>query len=148
MVKIKNYNGNSGHPVIMEDPRPGVDGMYFWGQKVNKQTLAPEFDNVLSGNPVGTSFGIFQDQIGMGNTSSEDKHRRSRMMLSKNTVNVSDPQGTNGYSYYENVDPNSAFFIDENNMKGTYIYYITSGGVKSVVMFSQYYGPGNARWSF
>ena len=140
MVKIKNYNGNSGHPVIMEDPRPGVDGMYFWGQKVNKQTLAPEFDNVLSGNPVGTSFGIFQDQIGMGNTSSEDKHRRSRMMLSKNTVNVSDPQGTNGYSYYENVDPNSAFFIDENNMKGTYIYYITSGGVKSVVMFSQYYG--------
>tara|TARA_B100000575_G_scaffold96229_1_gene76658 strand:- start:3802 stop:5595 length:1794 start_codon:yes stop_codon:yes gene_type:complete len=140
MVKIKNYNGNEGHPVIMEDPRPGVDGMYFWGQKVNKQTLAPEFDNVLSGNPIGTSFGKFQDQIGMGNTSSEDKHRRSRMMLSKNTVNVSDPQGTNGNSYYENVDPNSSFFIDENNMKGTYIYYITSGGVKSVVMFSQYYG--------
>ncbi len=140
MVKIKNFNGNDGHPVIMEDPRPGVDGLYFWGQKVNKQTLAPEFDNVLSGNPVGTSFGIFQDHIGLGNSGQEDKHRRSRMMLSKNTVNVSDPQSASGSSYYENVDMNSAFFIDEDNMKGTYIYYMTSGGVKSVVMFSQYYG--------
>lgn len=140
MVKIKNYNGNTGHPVIMEDPRPGVDGLYFWGQKVNKQTLAPEFDNVLSGNPVGSSFGLFNASIGLGNTNQEDKHRRSRMVLSKNTVNVSDPNGDGGNNIYENVDMNSGFWINEDHMKGTYIYYLTSGGVKSVVMFTQYYG--------
>ena len=86
MVKIKHFNGNSGHPVIMEDPRPGVDGLYFWGQKVNKQTLAPEFDEMLSGNPVGSEWQQFMTSIGRGNTSQEDKHRRSRIVLSKNTA--------------------------------------------------------------
>ena len=140
MVKIKHFNGNSNHPVIMEDPRPGVDGLYFWGQKVNKQTLAPEFDEMLSGNPVGSEWQGFNAAIGKGNTNQEDKHRRSRLVLSKNTVNVSDPNGDGGYSYYENVDNTTGFWINEDHLKGGHIYYLTSGGTKSVTFFSQYYG--------
>ena len=140
MVKIKHFNGNSGHPVIMEDPRPGVDGLYFWGQKVNKQTLAPEFDEMLSGNPVGSEWQQFMTSIGRGNTSQEDKHRRSRIVLSKNTVNVSDPAGSGGNSSFENVDNSTGFWINEDDLKGTHMYYMTSGGTKSVFFNSQYYG--------
>ena len=140
MVKIKNFNGNENHPVIMEDPRPGVDGLYFWGQKVNKQTLAPEFDEMLSGNPVGSAWYGFNDAIGVASSNQEDKHRRSRIVLSKNTVNVSDPSGSGGYSYYENVDNSTGFWINEDDLKGTHMYYMTSGGTKSVVFNSQYYG--------
>ena len=140
MVKIKHFNGNDRHPVIMEDPRPGVDGLYFWGQKVNKQTLAPEFDEMMSGNPVGSTWYGFNAAIGKANTNQEDKHRRSRIVLSKNTVNVSDPNGDGGYSYYENVDNSTGFWINEDHLKGTHMYYMTSGGTKSVFFNSQYYG--------
>ena len=140
MVKIKHFNGNDRHPVIMEDPRPGVDGLYFWGQKVNKQTLAPEFDEMMSGNPVGSTWYGFNDGIGTASTNQEDKHRRSRIVLSKNTVNVSDPNGDGGYSYYENVDNSTGFWINEDHLKGTHMYYMTSGGTKSVFFNSQYYG--------
>ena len=72
MVKIKTYNGNKGHPPVLEDPRTGVDGLYFWGEKVNKQTLAPEFDTRLNAYPKGSTWSEYGFENHIGTKESTD----------------------------------------------------------------------------
>lgn len=150
MVKIKNFNGNEGHPVILEDPRSGVDGLYFWGQKVNKQTLAPEFDNMLSGKPVGSKWWYFELYMGIRNFATYGYYPQMHLMLRKHTVQNHWPstESGNGTLTYGSPDPNPWFFIDENDMHGGGAWDMTSGGTKSVFMHNMSYGQNSSisRW--
>ena len=147
MVKIKSFNGNYNHPPIMEDPRTGVDGMYFWGQKVNKHTLAPEFDEMLSGEPLGGSFGGFESGIGWRG-SSYDKNKRTQQLTRKNTVQCPYPGGGGGTLNYSTPDQSTWFFINEDRMHGGYLWDMTSGGNTSVWFQSMTYDSTSAisRW--
>ena len=141
MVKIKNFNGNRSHPCVLEDPRPGVDGLYFWGQKVNKNTLAPEFDTFLNAAPKGSTWNHsgFEYLIGT-REDGENRAQKSHMMLQKNTVNNLYPGGSDtNYLYHGAVDMSTSFFVDESKMTGPYAWYLTSGGVKSILIQSQTY---------
>ena len=137
MVKIKTYNGNKGHPPVLEDPRTGVDGLYFWGEKVNKQTLAPEFDTRLNAYPKGSTWSEygFENHIGT-KESTDNKQTRSHMMLRKNTINIPYPGGDAGYEYQGAVDMSTSFFVNEDRMHGPFAWDLTSGGNTSVFIQS------------
>ena len=44
MAKVFDFNGNQNYPPVIEDPRTGVDGFWFYGIEHNKQTLSPQYN--------------------------------------------------------------------------------------------------------
>ena len=47
MAKILDYRGESNVPIVIEDPRATNDGFYLYGEKYDKNTLAPELNKKI-----------------------------------------------------------------------------------------------------
>ena len=56
MAKILDYRGESNVPIVIEDPRATNDGFYLYGEKYDKNTLAPELNKKINFNRAGSDY--------------------------------------------------------------------------------------------
>lgn len=56
MAKILDYRGESNVPIVVEDPRATNDGFYLYGEKYDKNTLAPELNKKINFNRAGSDY--------------------------------------------------------------------------------------------
>lgn len=109
MAKVFSYNGSSTYPAILEDPRPGNDGFYIYGDRHDKTSLTPQFNSRLN-LTTGSSFGG-NSQIASANTSSSYT-RAQHMFLNKPMVHLPPWQNTS-QNYYNIPDDTSWRWMDE-----------------------------------
>ncbi len=57
MAKVKEYDGNDRVQCVIEDPRPGVSALYFYGKEVDKNTLSPKYEGTINFSNLGNTSG-------------------------------------------------------------------------------------------
>jgi hypothetical protein len=97
MAKVKEFDGNANVPAVIEDPRPGINALYFFGREVDKNTLAPKYDSYINFSyqgSTGTSaqYGVFNTNSFSNspgpNYFSQSYRNGNFLCLSKGTVSV------------------------------------------------------------
>lgn len=53
MAKVKEFDGNDRVPCVIEDPRPSVSALYFFGRQVDKNTLSPKYEGTINFSNLG-----------------------------------------------------------------------------------------------
>jgi hypothetical protein len=95
MAKVKEFDGNEKLPAVIEDPRPGVNALYFFGREVDKNTLSPKYDTYinfsyqgLTGNSSQTSFFNPNSYSNSPSIFTSNSRNGNFLCLSKGTVSV------------------------------------------------------------
>ena len=103
MAKIYTYEGDSGVFCVQEDPRPGNDSFWLYGNKVNRETLTPEFNNKFNWNTGPLAWTNYQSNA------VDTYPRYGRLNLTKTTISQGLYYEHDGSDIY-NMD--DGFWID------------------------------------
>jgi hypothetical protein len=108
-------------PAVIEDPRPGGDLIFIFGNGHNKNTLSQKWDSTISFNQAGNSVSnYFYPSYSIALTS---YRADSLLFLSKETVHVTHINSTIN-SVDVLLDVTSKTSMDPNNPAGTYKYIL------------------------
>lgn len=111
MAKVFTYQGRSQYAAVLEDPRPGNDGFYIYGDRHDKTSLTPQFNSTLN---LATGSGFSGGSQFAGASTSSGSVREQHMFLNKPTVYVSTYVDSSTGAHYGNTpDDTSWRFMDE-----------------------------------
>jgi len=127
MAKVFDFNGNQNYPPVIEDPRTGVDGFWFYGIEHNKQTLSPQFNKMIRQSSPGSNWRNFGVSY-----HAPDSRLRTYLALSKPTTHCQYYLNGNTNNYYNRHDDNPWWTLDESKERGSGIYSHSSGGQTAV----------------
>jgi len=128
MAKVFDFNGNEHYPPVMEDPRTGVDGLWFYGIEHDKQTLSPQFNKMINHLSAGTSWA---DMSGV-DWHKPDNELSTYLCLSKPTTHQQYYLNNNSNHTYNKFDDNPWWTLDPSKERGTGLYAMSSGGQTAV----------------
>lgn len=121
MAIIRTNKNGFSIPAVIEDPRPGGEEIFIFGNGHNKNTLAQKWDSVISFNQAGTSVTAFSYpsySINLAGFRAD-----SLLFLSKETVHVTHINSTiNGADVLLDVTAKTS--MDPDNPAGTYKYIL------------------------
>jgi hypothetical protein len=152
MAKVKNFNGKWNAAAVTEDPRPGNQGFYLFGDKHDKQSLTPVYDKFLTMGPKGggyptSGYDVAQstDTINVDRTARpRNSYKLGDLQLTKQTTSVfgvtpitaaSVGAGSQTASGYYDISP--FWTLDRQYKLGSSVLITNADNSVSTVMLSQ-----------
>lgn len=111
MAKVFSYQGDNGYAAVLEDPRPGNDGFYIYGQRHDKTSLTPQFNSKLN---LATGSGFSAGSAFANPTTSTNYSRAQHMFLNKPMVHL--PPWQNTSQNINNVPDDSSWRWMDDSM--------------------------------
>jgi len=139
MAKILDYRGQSAVPIVIEDPRATNDGFYLYGEKYDKNTLAPELNKKINFGRAGAEYrAAWYHSADLIATDNQAVKFGARLQLRKMTTSTSCyPQTSTGNSVVNVQDFNPWATQDTTYEKGR-IVEVTNGSEKTIDMNWRY----------
>lgn len=143
MAKVKEYDGVDRCAAVIEDPRPGVNALYFFGREVDKNTLAPKYDSAINFNwNTNTGVSAYSNAMHPTNYSNAPSYfgNNSRnghfLQLSKGTISVpayATRPTTTGRSNQYYLDFASTAWLDDTTVWSTNCVALKDNSTDQVV---------------
>lgn len=113
MAKVFSFNGRTSYPAIFEDPRPGNNGFYIYGDRHDKTSLTPQFNSSLNFGTTG-NWGYTQYSAVASNNYYHEHH----LFTNKMNVHVHPFYSSSQNYSYTNVDDTAWRYMDPTEFNG------------------------------
>jgi len=148
MAKVFSYNGGASYPAILEDPRPGNDGFYLFGDRHDKTSLTPQFNSRINFSTGGGYTAGYFDSYA---SETSNYYHRTHLMTNKMNVHVPPWQSTSSSYTYTNFDDTVFRYMDpvEQNQMGPMVASDENGQNSAYYIYGRDdYRTGIYQWSY